>query len=181
MNQACLAKRPPCSSPKPIPIPRRIATTSDRTAARAETMRPARGPGGPRPQARRHHGVMCTGGSPEGDRGNRQDRRCSARQNAPDSWGGLEVDRTSLSDKAGDRARTGNIQLGSRPKQLAEILRNPRVFNTLARSDDFRKTSPASAFFRILWGYYPRAGVRYPLRFRSVATRQLDRSGRRFC
>ena len=33
--------------------------------------------------------------------------------------------------------RTYNLQLGSRPKWLAEILINPWIFSSLARSDDF--------------------------------------------
>ena len=73
--------------------------------------------------------------------------------------------RKSLPGKgiAGEGIRTLDVQLGNRPWRLAEMLTNPRVFNSLARSDDFRKASPVPAFFRILWGLYPRSGYGTPV------------------
>ncbi len=67
-----------------------------------------------------------------------------------------------LKPQAAGGIRTHDVQLGNRPGWLAEMLRKPRVFSSLSRSGDFRKASHYTAFFRVLWGYYPGRRVTTP-------------------
>lgn len=61
---------------------------------------------------------------------------------------------------AGDRNRTGGVQLGKMTQQIVEKLRKPRAFQYFIVANPFRKASHGIAFFRIVTGYFRKSGVK---------------------
>jgi len=75
-----------------------------------------------------------------------------------------------LMDKAGERIRTVDVQLGKRSFTTSRLAAKPFVFNSLPQPACFRKPSHTFAFLRDLWQYSSRKVVITTLLIQKVSS-----------